>query len=266
MYIYGFTYINSEYKQVLFRITYPSPENFKPTRKQIKKIVDLLDYIELYRPKNGIKWYTISKKEFNERVGILNQYWGMNLPTKTGEYRYSKKVNKWLASTDFEEMSRNGIVDVSFNDLCNMITTSAGAQGTSRTLIDIMKERLDNFINGFKSVLNDFFGGFFNPTGFMNLWESFWQDDNNNWIPDGIENAFTIKIDLKRDYNFDFGLDNIDSVWTGITNKFTSFTNGINSIFNTSASWWNKTLWNKIAQKIIDLLHLNIDIDNTPDN
>ena len=59
----------------------------------MRNFLEKVDYIRLYRPKNHLKWYTISPEEFQERVSIIQGFWGLpNLPGKPGDYKYSKNI------------------------------------------------------------------------------------------------------------------------------------------------------------------------------
>lgn len=72
-----------------------------PTHKQMRGFLEKVDYIRLYRPKNHLKWYTISPEEFQERVSIIQGFWGLpNLPGKPGDYKYSKRSGRWVTTND----------------------------------------------------------------------------------------------------------------------------------------------------------------------
>lgn len=239
MYIYGFVKEGNSYSRKLFRITYPAPLDFKPTRKQIKKIVNLIDYIELYRPKNGVKWYTISKKEFDERVGILNQYWGMNLPTKTGTYLYSKKVNKWLASTEYDGLIATAI-DIDFNQL-EAITSGSSGAGTQLSIWDYITA----FFVGLGKKLGNIFGVFFNPT----KWEEMVNDFFNHI--GGQTQFFNLDLDSLRDGSFFNSLSVPDLFTSGSGINNNNITNRISTLTTDIA---NKAT--EIANKTAEILGL----------
>lgn len=74
----------------------------RPTHKEVRLIYDKADYMRLYRPKNRIKWYTVSKKDFNTGISTLNSFWTMSIPDKPGDYKFHKKTGQWLRTTDLE--------------------------------------------------------------------------------------------------------------------------------------------------------------------
>lgn len=304
------------------------------TRRHLKNLYDQIDFIRVKRPMNTIKWYTISREELSNFISIMQEFYGLtNFPEKTGDYYFSKKIGKWLATDILKKFEENG-GQYEIVDWDRVGQSGAAPRTVQRTLFD----RFFDFLKGLGVKIFGFLGGLFDKDkwdGFIDTvkdgteaifnlddntllngtwdWDTLFggtiklknifpigrqghSEDNGNTvlgllggigttIGDKINDLLGllggnnqqssiadklnwIKQKMAENYNFKFTDDNDNPItfWDGITSKFNSVTQGINSIFNTSASWWNKTLWNKIAQKIIDLLHLNIDIDNTPDN
>jgi hypothetical protein len=74
-------------------------------RRGLKSIYDKVDFIMIYRPKNRIKWYTVSKEELNEEIAVIKSFYGLNnFPDKVGDFYFSKKIGKWLATTDLADI------------------------------------------------------------------------------------------------------------------------------------------------------------------
>ena len=129
-------------------------------RKHLKELYDKVDFIRIRRPKNRIKWYEVSREELQEYLAIVKEFYGLtNFPDKAGDYYFSKKIGKWLATDKLAKITVLKTIDL--NDTNPGQTFAAHSKNFWEILSDILI--------GFGTKIFGFLGGFFDKE----KWEDF---------------------------------------------------------------------------------------------
>lgn len=238
----------------------------KVTRRHLKWLYDKVDFVRIRRPKNTIKWYEVSKDELSDYLSIIQQFYGLtNFPDKEGDYYFSKKIGKWLA-TDFlkDHPSWDEI------DLNNW--------GTTEPVIVKQKTILDYiiaFFQGLGKKLGSIFGVFFNPEKWEEMVNGFFDHIG------GQTQFFNLDLDSLKDGSFfsDLSVPNLFTNSSGIKNNdLTSRINEFNTkvqnlrtqmmdLFNGKSLWTTlANLWNNIKTIINNIFNLELPTDDDNNN
>lgn len=254
-------------------------------RKNLKKTYDKIDFITVYRPLNGIKWYTVSKEELAKELAVIKEFYGLtNFPDKVGDFYFSKKIGKWLATDElgsiiagYEAAGQKIPVIYIDEELENGYN-----RAEKKTIWELLWESVVNIFKGIGSFLESVFGIFFSKDRWDKFWKSF-EDGNNNFVPDNIE-QFWHNIwqwtDSEGKKIFDFSsigdsssssfTDFIQSlmsklatlkifpdgsdIFEGIDNKISE----IKEALGKQSSFWGD-LWQTLVNKILSLFGINLD-------
>lgn len=270
--------------QVVPGIVYTKDERFRIVkRKNLKSIYDKIDFILVYRPKNRIKWYTVSKEELNEELAVIRSFYGLtNFPDKVGDFYFSKKIGRWLVTNEFNE-----IVSKYYAGNVDSIPVFYPDENEDSPVIPAKQKT-------WYEILADWFGEGFARAGEVveaalspikdiagSLWEDImglFKDEDQNWIPDTLEKFFagdtaliaTIqdiinennnKVEGKiKDINDLFGLDSNTKNLTGLFNNLNGYKGDLHDIIESlkgqGSNWWSNwwtsivTGWKNILNKL----------------
>lgn len=253
-------------------------------RKSLKSIYDKVDFIMIYRPKNTIKWYTVSKEDLQTELAVICEFYGLtNFPDKVGDFYFSKKIGKWLATKEL-----NDIIAKDYDGEIEKIPvfypdeeTDSAIPTQYKTWAEILMDWVDGLWEGTAQVLENIFA----PIKSVSeaLWEDItglFQDEDGDWIPDTLEKLFTGDTNListlsektkqtsqdventieklKEDLGIKSEEDSTDLIGLQIDNFQQTLYNMISNMRG-QGSWWTKW-WDNISDGWKNILHkLGID-------
>lgn len=211
-------------------------ERYRDVKKRnLKKLYDKIDFIQVYRPRNGIKWYTVSKDELNTELAVIKEFYGLtNFPDKVGEFYYSKKIGKWLAT---EELA--GLLEFWGENIPVIYVDELGdgqaAAVEHKTLLQLLWEMIVNFFKGIGGIIGRIFGALFNQT----KWNEIFDFDDDN-IPKTIGGLIETITDNKIKLAFP-----IKEEYDTLNDKLDNLHNFFNS--------WISSIWNELKNKLSEL-------------
>ena len=159
-------------------------------RKSLKSVYDKIDFITIYRPLNGVKWYTVSKDELNTELAVIKEFYGLtNFPDKTGDFYFSKKIGKWLATNELSSILqgyKDGGQEVPIIYPDEIVDGYIKAE--KKSILEIIWDYIVQFFTGIGDIIGGLLG--IDNDKIQQRLENFWnglKDTNGNWIPDGID-------------------------------------------------------------------------------
>lgn len=237
-------------------------------KKHLKTLYNSIDYIRIERPKNTIKWYTVSNDELNTYLSIMKSFYGLtNFPDKVGDYYFSKKIGKWLATDELKEYGSIGCIDLNDDNETDY------PEPTTRTVLDYIIA----FFKGLGEKLKNIFGLFFNKNAWDNTVDWFFNfldfnkdDDIFNYSIEAIERGelFT-GFDFPNLFTNESGIqdNNITDRINNLINEFNTKVQNLRTqmmdLFNGKSLWDTLVnLWNNIKTIINNIFDLDLPTDN----